>query len=311
MASLGLFLVRNGLRFDVFHVHQYGYHAAVATLFAGLVGRPVILKLTSTGPEGIARRLEGLNLGSKVLARIHRRVDICVATTSAARDEAIEFGIPGNRVVVIPNGVDTGVFCPVSAVTKSLIRGSMGLGDGPVALFCGRLSPEKNVDGLLRAWREVSAAVPDSRLVILGDGPDMARIQSIVDSGEGGGGVMLLGAQKEVLPWYQAADLFVLSSHHEGLSNSLLEAMSCGLPVVSTRVSGSTDILNAVEVGKLVDIGDMKALQKAILELIVDPARRATLSARARDYAVANFSIATVVAATEAIYRRVLHPVKV
>lgn len=310
MAALCAFLLRYGSRYDVFHVHQYGYHAAMAAVLGRLLGRPIVLKLTSTGPDGIARTLGCLRLGGRLLSGLHRRVDACIATTSAARDEAIRFGIPEGRIAVIPNGVDTGVYSQVPAKKKAAIRADLGLGEGPVALFCGRLSPEKNVAGLLTAWRNVSAALPEAQLVIIGGGPERPSLEAIIKSGDGGRGIVLVGETKDVSPWYHAADLFVLPSHHEGLSNSLLEAMSCGLPVVSTRVSGSTEILGAVEAGRLVNVGDMTAFGAAILELLSSPVQSAALGARARNHAVAHFSINAVAVATEDIYRRVLLPPK-
>jgi glycosyltransferase involved in cell wall biosynthesis len=98
-----------------------------------------------------------------------------------------------------------------------------------------------------------------------------------------------------------------LPSHHEGLSNSLLEAMSCGLPIVSTRVSGSEEILSQVDAGELVDVGDINGLAVAIRCLLLDASRRAACGARARAFVNASYSMRSVARAMIQLYERVIH----
>jgi glycosyltransferase involved in cell wall biosynthesis len=175
-----------------------------------------------------------------------------------------------------------------------------------LVLFCGRLSAEKNPDGLIQAWRSLHAENPDAELAIVGEGPLKDRISELARVPELGGSVSVVGSQEDVLPWYRAADLFVLPSHHEGLSNSLIEAMSCELPIVSTRVSGSSEIISRVDVGELVDVDDMDALAKAIGRMLRDPVRRQRCGKNARALVQEEFSIEAVAAATVALYQRLL-----
>jgi glycosyltransferase involved in cell wall biosynthesis len=115
-----------------------------------------------------------------------------------------------------------------------------------------------------------------------------------------------MGEQSDVMSWYQVADVFVLSSHYEGLSNSLLEAMSCGLPVASTRVSGSEDIFADVDVGEIVVPGDAQAMALSLSRLLADPARRTECGIRARTYAKEKYSISSVAKNTSALYERLV-----
>jgi glycosyltransferase involved in cell wall biosynthesis len=100
--------------------------------------------------------------------------------------------------------------------------------------------------------------------------------------------------------------VYVLPSRNEGLSNSLLEAMTCGLPVVSTRVSGSIDIFAQADIGCLVDVGDVAGFADALKEMLGDEKRRMRCGATARSYIKAQYSIESVGAATIDLYQRVL-----
>jgi len=290
-ASLFWYLLLNLRRFHVVHVHQYGYPAAIAIILGKLLGRPVILKITSTGSDGISNALQAVNVAGGLLASLHRRVDACVATTRDAAREAVSFGIPASRIHVVPNGVDTLIYTPWSPERREQARRAVGIGEEMVALYCGRLSLEKNIDGLVQAWRLVIAVVPTARLVVVGEGPLQLAVADYVRQAGLEASVSLVGGQADVVPWYQAADLFVLPSHHEGLSNSLLEAMSCGLPVVSTRVSGSSDILSDADVGELVEPGDQAALAQSLSTMLSDAQRRQRCGVNARQYVEKRFAI--------------------
>src|SRR6185437_11800999 len=142
------FLVAKGRDFDVWHVHQYGCHAALAVALGSIVRRPVVLKLTNSGPMGLARSL-GTGGVAKIKAFLHRRVNACLAVTDETRVEAIAFGIPEKRIHLIPNGVDGSQFRPASPQERMVARRALGLDCAVLALFVGRLSSEKNVSGLL------------------------------------------------------------------------------------------------------------------------------------------------------------------
>ena len=304
LLSFATFLLTKGWRYQVIHVHQYGYHAALAVLVGRLFHVPVVIKITNTGAQGIERALAGEQKARGLMTALHRKIDACIATTVKAQVEAANFGIPRERIELIPNGIDADFFKPCDTQHKMELKKQLGLGRSLTVLYSGRLSSAKNPEGLLDAWSTIHCDVPNAELVLIGDGPlrkileDQVRDLKLSDS------VRFAGLQTEVLPWYQAADIFVLSSHQEGLSNSLLEAMSCGLPVVSTRVSGSTDIFAESDVGELVDVGNTSGLAMALRHLLTDPTRRRACSHHAREYAAITFSIETVAEKTLALYTR-------
>lgn len=305
LLSYSIFLMRNGPRFDVFHVHQYGYHAALTVLFGRLFRKPVILKITNTGPEGIQRTMGRYGWVCELLSDLHRQVDACVATTAAGRNEAERFGISPERIAIIPNGLDTDDFVPRSGSERQDIKRRLGIHDPLVVLFSGRLSKGKNVTGLVEAWQVVRAKIPKATLVLLGEGPLRSSLERQIAESGLRDGFMMCGSHVDVLPWYQVADVFVLPSAHEGLSNSLLEAMSCGVPVVSTKVSGSAEIFAECDIGEMVATGSHDALADALSCLLLAEDRREACADRARRYAVENFSIGEVAQKTEHLYAAV------
>ncbi|MFZ1613338.1 MAG: glycosyltransferase family 4 protein, partial [Holophaga sp.] len=238
LVSFATFLLLHGRRFQVFHIQQYGTHAALVVAVARILSKPTILRTTSTRSGGIGQALGGKSPVARLVAALHRKVDACVVTTSWALDEVLRFGFPRGRIRLIPNGIDTGEMKPSEGARSDIRRRLLRSPDVVLAVYCGRLDEAKNPLGLVRAWQYVVSQVPTATLAMVGDGPQRGTVQQLVDKEGLGEHVILVGEQAAVLPWYQAADLFVLSSHREGLSNSLLEAMSCGLSVVSTEVSG-------------------------------------------------------------------------
>jgi glycosyltransferase involved in cell wall biosynthesis len=155
-------------------------------------------------------------------------------------------GIPEHRVVHIPNGIDTDFFCPVSQETKPAICQQLGFAtDKTIVLYAGRLDCiTKGVDLLVRAWAGLSSEMRESALlIILGDGPDRDKVIGLIKSLGVEHSIVMMGSKQEVRDYYWASDIFVLPSRDEGLSNALLEAMACGLPVVASNVGGTLDVV--------------------------------------------------------------------
>jgi glycosyltransferase involved in cell wall biosynthesis len=307
LLAFACFLVWQGRRFDVWHVHQYGLHAALALALGKLLGRPVVLKLTNSATMGIEKTL-GQGVIGHILRYLHRGVSACLAISEETRREAIAFGIPANRVRLIPNGIDGDHFCPVVPEEQMAARQALGLTCQKLVLFVGRLSPEKNLLGLVEAWHSI---IPDARyqavLAIVGNGPDMAKIEDTIQQLLSlTGSVYLVGNQRDVAIWYRAADIVVISSHNEGLSNTMLEALASGLPVISTRVSGSSVLLESDPAGLLVDINDPIQLAEAITVLLQDEPLRRRLAKNARHLFELHFSLTHLAQRTVLLYKQLL-----
>ena len=301
--SLMIFLLVQGRRFDLFHVHQYGRAAAVTSAVGLILGRPVFLKLTNTGRHGLDATLPNGPIGS-ILRWLHGRVSCCVVTSQRALQEARDFGFSAERICLVPNPLETDLFQPAPEALRSQLRQELGMDTRFTAVCAARLNSEKNHAMLIRAWSLFADGNEDVQLIILGDGPLRDEVRQLASSSAGSASIRMLGPVSDPLRWYQAADVYVLSSDVEGLSNSLLEALSAGLAVISTRVSGSEDIFGVADVGEILAVGDHEAMARALLVLQADPQRRARCGLAARQYAVDHHSLVTITGAMERCYRR-------
>jgi glycosyltransferase involved in cell wall biosynthesis len=161
--------------------------------------------------------------------------------------------------------------------------------------------PEKRVDHLLKIWQGDRARLHDAHLLVLGDGSEMPKLREMNVNG-----VQFTGQVEDATRYLQAADLFVLPSSTEGLSNSMLEAMSCGLPVLATRVGGASDVIRNKESGYLIPPDDVDSLQQGLETLLDDGTLRFGLGAAARKRVTSDFSLDSVAGRLAALYRRLL-----
>jgi glycosyltransferase involved in cell wall biosynthesis len=291
LLSFAVFLSLHGREFDVWHAHQYGLHAALAVALGKLLRRPVVLKLTSSGATGIERVL-GSGFVGGALGFLHRRVSACLAVSEETRDEAIRFGIPPERVHTIPNAVDGRQFRPPSAEERLGVRKALGLRCEKLVLCVGRLSHEKNTLGLLDAWSTVDGnARAGALLALVGDGPEREEVRRRTEASDLAGSVHLAGELRDIATWYRAADVCVVPSDVEGLSNAMIEALATGVPVISTRVSGSSVLVEPPASGVLVDVGNVEQLARAIELLLSNGPMTLKLASSARQTFESHFSL--------------------
>lgn len=303
--SFGLWLLLHGRSYAVWHVHQYGAHATLAVLLGKLLRRPVVLKLTSSGVQGVDTALSALRL-ARWHRWAHRRVAACIAVSDETAQEARVFGVPTQRIHAISNGVDTERLRPVSSQTRHQIRQRLSIGDGFVALAVGRLAVVKNPIGMLHAWARALPHLPaDAQLIWVGDGPLHAEAMACITHLGLSMHVRLAGHSDDVPSWLASADVFALSSHTEGMPNAVLEAMACGLPSIATAVSGTTQLLVRPDAGVVVPIGDMDALAGAVVRLAGDSDLRTQMGQRARALIEAEYSIGCVANRIERLYEQI------
>lgn len=157
----------------------------------------------------------------------------------------------------------------------------------PVVLAVGRLEPQKNYPLLLRAFALVRPQI-DCRLLIVGEGTQRAVLEAMVGELGLADSAALVGFRKNPLAFMARADVFVLSSDWEGLSNVLIEALACGTPAVSTDAPfGPREVLQGGALGRLVPVGDAEALADALVDALRDPG-----AAEPRRHWAANFTVA-------------------
>jgi glycosyltransferase involved in cell wall biosynthesis len=206
--------------------------------------------------EGRGRRL--LNRWTVPLATHVVAVSERVATYAAR-----EFRIPEDRLTTIVNGVDLERFRP-SARTRDPHT--------PVVGCTARLSAENDHVTLLRAFAHLGQQWPNAQLLLVGRGPEEAALRALGDTLGTGGRIRFAGEQADVAPWLARMDVYAQAARLAGISNSILEAMACGLPVVATLVGGTPEVVIHRDTGLLVPPGDPGALADALGTLLASPA---------------------------------------
>jgi glycosyltransferase involved in cell wall biosynthesis len=214
--------------------------------------------------------------------------------------------LDGLPAVVIPNGVDLGRFAPAAPNQKRELRRKLGWPEGFAMLSTSRLTQDKRVGDLLSDFLGVWPAVAgglSARLYIAGTGSEEAALRARALRAGTGNSVVFLGAREDLDTLYRAADAFLLPTASEGLSNSLLEAMACGLPVLATRVSGTEGVVvRDGENGLLYDPGRLDDLEEKIQRLLGDSGLASRLGREAR-HTAEDFSLDKTVERWLELYR--------
>jgi glycosyltransferase involved in cell wall biosynthesis len=278
---------------QVLHVNQFYLQVPLSIWVGRLRGMRVVIGVHGSGVVGDIQRLERLPLGlGRWILRVGRSADAMISLTDEMTQELLTAGMPPKRVVQIPNGVDCARFAPVASERRVALRAQCALpADRPLVLFVGRFAYQKAVDVLLRAWKKLHERCPEALLVLSGAGPLKAEMEALSHELGLDDAVRFLGWTDQMLPLYQTADLFVLSSWSEGMSIALLEAMACGLPPVVTAVPGNTDLVTQEHNGLLFPPGDEEALAAALERMLSDSALRARLAAAARETITSQYSV--------------------
>jgi glycosyltransferase involved in cell wall biosynthesis len=200
------------------------------------------------------------------------------------RDELVMFGVPGERIEIIHNAIPAGWGAGVRGTAEAVaLRERTGIPEGrKVILIVGRLSREKDHLTLLEAVGRLRPVV-EPHLVVVGEGPERARIEQKARELGLVGHVTLTGQQTSAQPWYGIADVAVLSSLSEGSPNALLEAMAAEVPVVATRVGGIPEIVAHEESALLVRPQDVAEMESAIRRVLTDEDLSGALVRRSRE----------------------------
>jgi glycosyltransferase involved in cell wall biosynthesis len=255
------------------------YHTEVAEYAARMTGMPMI--------RGIVEPIVGW---------FYKQADLCLAPSQAVEARLAALGVASDRVCRVQRGVDLELFHPRRRDRTTHAR--FGIGDGPVALYVGRLSKEKNLDALAAAWATIHTARPDARLLVVGgEGPLVGtfRAPGMIEAG-GLYGAELAGA-------FASADVFVFPSETETFGNVVVEAAASGLAsVVASAGAAHEHVIDGVT-GRVVDARTPGPIAEAVLALFADPAARARMGAAAREH-VTRYDLDAAVRATWDIYAR-------
>jgi glycosyltransferase involved in cell wall biosynthesis len=248
------FLLRRRNKFDIIHVHSMEWPSFVGAWLTKFFNKRLIIKdATMNGINGLARYPGGKEKLKAVINEAH-----FVAMTKAIHNNYLSFGVPENKIIDIPNGIE------ITEQHKNRYADK-----NRKVIFVGNLSqqPAKGIDILLKAWKKVIQNYPDAKLSVVGDGP-LAVYNDYLVQNNIHKSVTLLGKREDVKNLLMESDIFVLPSRREGMPNALMEAMLLGLPCIGTDISGCQDLIADRINGILVPPANIEKLLEALVYLM-------------------------------------------
>ena len=284
---------------DVVNTHSSTDSWLTALACATLSGAPPLVRtrhISAPVPDNAATRW------------LYTRATAQIVTTGEALKEQLEKdnGFPAGRMVSIPTGIDLTRFRPVASDReKREIRARLGL---PAA------ARVIGIVATLRSWKghryliEAFGALdlPDTHLLIVGDGPQRAALETMIAGLALGDRVTMAGDQSDVVPWLQASDVFALPSYaNEGVPQAIMQAFACALPVVTTAAGALGEVARDGDTALVVHMEDAPDLARGLARLLAEPAWAMTLAARAHALAQKRFGIDAMLMRMEAVFRAV------
>lgn len=261
------------------------------------------LPLVATFHPAFDRKVRSLTSGTQHLtyqlyAPCLAHYDRVIVFSDLQRDLLIRLGVPADTVVVIPNGVDTRRYSPGPSMAKVNLQASQ------LFVYQGRFSPEKNVESLLRGWRQAEMG-PGCKLALVGSGPLETSLKLFYGDQDDILWLGYLADEQQRIEILRGADAFILPSLVEGLSLSLLEAMACGTACIATDAGADGEVL-ANGAGIVLDTQRVASQLQTILPILRDhPEITHMLGRKARERVLYRYTLGANVSCLESLYAKV------
>jgi glycosyltransferase involved in cell wall biosynthesis len=293
-------LIKTRRLYDLIFVSGFRIAGVSAVIINKCLGKPCILKADSRGEmsgeffqDGLAKL--GLKPSSFLFRsflwmrnRILKKANSFVAITAEIAAELAACGVKPDMIRSIPNSVDTSQFTPTGYDQKNKLRQELGIpGQKTIITYTGRLVSYKGLPLLLQVWKQIQLNHENVSLYLVGSGGlDIhnceAELKSYVQENQLNHSVYFTGDVQNVHEYLQTSDIFVFPTENDAFPLSLIEAMACGLPVISTHIGGIKDILKHRQNGLVVKPGDFQELYGALDLMIADDALLTSLGKAAR-----------------------------
>jgi glycosyltransferase involved in cell wall biosynthesis len=288
-------LLKNRKKYNIIHCHQSYSPMSIGIIAKLFLNKPVIVKLTSSMILSEFSELRRLPL-YKIRKFFLKKVDKFIALIPTIKEEAKRNDIPNERVLIIPNGVNIKQKSSYYLNNKLSARGAIGLkkNDEKIVIFTGRLSKEKGLDTLIKAWSLISRTTK-SKLFIVGE-DDLSRnianeIKALVTQFDLENSVIFTGRVEDTTDYLIASDIFVLPSIVEGMSNSLLEAMAAGCAIIASDIEPNKELIIDNINGLLFKVGNELALSEKLITLLSNPLLCEKLGKTAKQTIIDSYSI--------------------
>jgi N-acetyl-alpha-D-glucosaminyl L-malate synthase BshA len=279
---------------DLLHVHYAIPHATAGWLAKQIIGKGAPRLLTTL--HGTDITVVGNDRSFLPVTRFSIEQSDAVSVPSQFLREATyaNIGVTRDKAIeVVPNFVDTELYSPGTGARCAVV------------VHNSNFRAVKRVDDVIRVFAQVRRERA-SELVLIGDGPERSRIEALVHELGLSQSVRFLGRQLNFVEVLQGARVFLLPSATEGFGLAALEALSCGVPVVASRVGGLPEVVAHGECGFLEELGDLPAMASDVARLLDDGGLHTRMSQRARQIALERFQKQPMVDRYEALYRRLV-----
>ena len=288
---------------DLVHVHYAIPHATSAWVACEMLKGERDLKIVTT-LHGTDITLVGLHPSFQAITQfsILRSHGLTAVSDFLKRETVRDFSVPESRIEVVPNFVNTRIYRPG---LEPCHRATLAPDGEKIVMHISNFRPVKRVEDVVEIFARVLGEIP-SRLVLVGDGPDLPRARVKVEELGIRDRVVFLGEYTPVQELLSCSDLFLLPSMSESFGLAALEAMACGSPVVASRVGGLPEVIMDGETGYLCEAGDIDEMAAASIKILSDDKHRKELSDAGRAFAVKHFSSECIVPQYEEYYRRIL-----
>lgn len=288
--SLSLYLIFHSKDFDVIQSFFLKHSSFVSILIGKFLRKKVFCRMECSGKFGDIESLKKLPF-SKIFLKVFKMADGIIVLSKEMQKELELHKFKKEKLFLIPNAVDINKFKPHKE--KEKLREKFGYCGKKIIIFIGRLTEQKGVKYLIESFEKLE--IKEKYLIILGDGELKETLKNMVFSLGIDDKVLFAGRKKNVLPYLQIADIFVLPSFSEGLPISLLEAMACGLPVIVSKVGGNVDVVEDKINGYLVEPKNVWKLKSAMEDLLKKEKELELMRKRNREKIVKNYSFGVIV----------------
>lgn len=290
-------------KLDVFHVHYAIPHASSAFLAKEMLKDKTDVKIITT-LHGTDITLVGLEPSFLPLVKFSiEKSDGVTAVSRFLKEKTITNYDINKEITVIPNFVDTELFKPN---LKCTFRKSISTQGEKILVHTSNFRQVKRVPDTIRIFDLVQKEV-QSKLLLVGDGPDRSECERLVRQLNLVDKVKFLGKQDGLVEILDASDVFLIPSQSESFGLAALEAMACGLPVVSSSVGGLPELIRHNECGFIAEIGDVERMAKYVIDLLTNERKYQLFSNNARNRAVTKFDKNNVVPHYEEHYKKILN----
>ncbi len=286
---------------ELIHAHYAMPHATSAYLAKQIMKSQGIKTVTTL--HGTDITLVGADASfQKVIKFAIEESDGVTAVSQYLKQRTIEeFGIQ-REIRVINNFIDPGR--PARSRNVGL-RETYSPNGEKILMHASNFRPVKRTDDVIRVFARVQELIP-SRLILVGEGPQIRKTQQLVSDLNLSDKVHFLGEQDQLEPLFSCADLFLLPSEQESFGLTALEAMNCGVPVIATDIGGLPELITHAETGYLFPIGETEKMAEAAVALLRDHEQHERFGRKARDRAVQDFNASQIIPQYEAFYEEVL-----